>query len=306
MSEDGTAKSTSCFGYYKRFLYHFLKNATSWARDNIIFALLVVVLSPVIAYLRDSSHKLDWLLIWETMRVYVLCLAVYVAIHLIRTAWKLDVERAGEIDTANAKITRLGEQIKTITNEPTDRPSKVRALSQEILGFARERIPDEPRQTVTSPQVENSAEWDRPRIYELQTLGIYRYKFERRVESILEDFSRDGIKADDFTPVWHPHNWEQIMEVSAALSKMADISSVRYFYCMCGKGRIVDVRREPLNSPHSWLTTEGEWRIDCPECAANYELDRVTGSIVRKSDGQKASLLSLSEVSCGEMLSRPS
>ena len=45
--------------YYLRFWRRFIKDATPWARDNIVWGLIVLVLPPLFVYFRNRHAQID-------------------------------------------------------------------------------------------------------------------------------------------------------------------------------------------------------------------------------------------------------
>jgi hypothetical protein len=94
------ADSDSFSGYYRRFLGRLLKDSYQWPRDNGFVAGAMAVLPPLVAFLRDRTHTADWNLIWITLFLYAVLIVSYLAIQAVRTAWKLDSDRAKELQAS--------------------------------------------------------------------------------------------------------------------------------------------------------------------------------------------------------------
>jgi hypothetical protein len=79
--------------YPRRFLKRYLKEATPWARDNIVWSALVVIVPPLAEYLNNPRTTVDWNLFKNTLILYGFALVVYVLARLPFTARHLDDER---------------------------------------------------------------------------------------------------------------------------------------------------------------------------------------------------------------------
>jgi hypothetical protein len=96
--------------YYVRLRKRFFKDATPWARDNIVWGAAVLVFGPVLISLQHG--KVDWTLITPTLELYGLALAVYVPIHLCRVPKKLDQERDAREGILQSEIASREETIR--------------------------------------------------------------------------------------------------------------------------------------------------------------------------------------------------
>jgi len=96
-SSDGTFLE-----YVSRVLKRLNKDAASWARDNIFWG-IVMLLAPL-AVLYWQQKTIDWGLVQTTLWIYLAAFVIYLCIHLIRTPWKLDVDRAIAIQTIAGQL----------------------------------------------------------------------------------------------------------------------------------------------------------------------------------------------------------
>lgn len=116
MGEESTLRA-----YLRRYLGRFWKDAWEWPRDNIFFAFAMVVVPPVAAWLCDPTHVPDWAVIKTAGWIYLAVLVAYAICHLARTAWKLDSDRAEELqgafEAAAASKTALTELNLKYSNE---------------------------------------------------------------------------------------------------------------------------------------------------------------------------------------------
>ncbi|MGA2201793.1 MAG: hypothetical protein ABSG40_07510 [Terriglobales bacterium] len=111
--------------YYRRFWRRFFKDATPWARDNIVWGMIVLVVPPLAAYLRHTDSQIDWVLIRTSLWLYACAFSVYILAHLCRTPKKLDDERAiteqefvRKIAEQEHEIDERNEQIRTLSEKP--------------------------------------------------------------------------------------------------------------------------------------------------------------------------------------------
>lgn len=111
--------------YHARFWKRFRKDATPWARDNIVWGAVVLVVPPLAIYLHDPHAQIDWALIRTTIVLYVFALMVYILAHLGRTPKKLDLERdaretglIGGIVDRDRVLKERDEVIRTLSEKP--------------------------------------------------------------------------------------------------------------------------------------------------------------------------------------------
>jgi hypothetical protein len=64
-----------------------------WARDNILWAVVVLVVPPAAVYFHDPSHSIDWPLIRTTLWLYVAAFVIYAIYQSAHAAVTLDAER---------------------------------------------------------------------------------------------------------------------------------------------------------------------------------------------------------------------
>jgi cell division protein FtsB len=124
--------------YYSRVWKRFLKDATPWARDNILWGAVVVVLPPVFVFLRDRHAQIDWTVIRATLVLYSFALPLYFAVHLIRTPKKLDQERNAREANMRQEIAARDETIKQ-KNAELEKP-KYTAAEQHDYETARKAL----------------------------------------------------------------------------------------------------------------------------------------------------------------------
>jgi hypothetical protein len=79
--------------YYRRFRKRFFADATPWARDNIGWGVIVLVVPPLAAFFRDPRAPVDWVLIKNTLVLYALAFVVYALAYLCATPRRLDADR---------------------------------------------------------------------------------------------------------------------------------------------------------------------------------------------------------------------
>jgi hypothetical protein len=137
--------------YSTRFWRRFRRDATPWARDNIVWGFVVLVAPPLAVYLHDPHAQIDWVLIRTTALLYLFAFMVYVLAHLARTPKKLDLERdaretalLGGISERNETIKERDETIRSLT---TPRWS---AAEEEYRNAAQKLIQQLGQNTVTA------------------------------------------------------------------------------------------------------------------------------------------------------------
>jgi hypothetical protein len=57
----------------------------------------MLIIPPIAAYIRHPNHEIDWLLVRTAGWLYVISFGIYLAVHLVRAAWKLDKHQNAEI-----------------------------------------------------------------------------------------------------------------------------------------------------------------------------------------------------------------
>src|SRR5271165_1301327 len=73
-----------------------IRQAVPWARDNLVWGILVLLLPPITA-LSIFKRKIDWPPLWASVAFYAVALCIYVGVYFVRAAWKMDVQRQLEI-----------------------------------------------------------------------------------------------------------------------------------------------------------------------------------------------------------------
>jgi hypothetical protein len=122
--------------YYGRFFARLAKDATPWARDNIGFAGLMVIAPLVAVYIQDHNHVIDWEIVRTTAWTYLGAFVIYMAYHIIRTPWKLDVNRSQEL----ASMATGGEELAEALNAEiakNQKPLIKGEILQNYIGPAR-------------------------------------------------------------------------------------------------------------------------------------------------------------------------
>ncbi|MGA7694975.1 MAG: hypothetical protein WCA76_08085 [Candidatus Sulfotelmatobacter sp.] len=88
--------------YYVQFAKRLRGDATEWVMDNILLGAFMLVVPPLAVYLRHPDAKLDWATIRIALWLYLAVFVVYMIVHCLRTAWLLDDDKIGQIETATA------------------------------------------------------------------------------------------------------------------------------------------------------------------------------------------------------------
>jgi hypothetical protein len=110
--------------YYLRFWKRFRKDAAPWARDNILWGIVVLIVPPLAVYLRDPHAQIDWGVIKSALLLYASTFAIYIVLHLRRTARKLDEDREVNEQLLTSKIAEQEETIRKITSKPQRTPAE--------------------------------------------------------------------------------------------------------------------------------------------------------------------------------------
>jgi hypothetical protein len=111
--------------YCTRFWRRLRKDAAPWARDNIFWGILVLVLPPLSIYLRDRHAQIDWGLIRTTLVLYAVAFAIYLLAHVGRIPKKLDVERDARETILLGRIAEQLETLRTLTEKPKRTPAEL-------------------------------------------------------------------------------------------------------------------------------------------------------------------------------------
>ena len=122
---------TAVQSYYTRFWKRLRKDATPWARDNIFWGAIVLVVPAIAIYVSNRHAAIDWGLIKTTLVLYAFSFCVYVFVHVCRTPKKLDDERSLREMLLNDKIQEREEKIGRITS--TSETSESENAILEIL-----------------------------------------------------------------------------------------------------------------------------------------------------------------------------
>lgn len=111
--------------YRLRFWKRFVRDATPWARDNIVWGVVVLVVPPLAAYFRDPHAQIDWPLIKNALWLYGFAFLIYALVHLCRTPKKLDADRdtreillVSSIAINEEDIRKRDETIRVLTDKP--------------------------------------------------------------------------------------------------------------------------------------------------------------------------------------------
>lgn len=117
--------------YYRRFCKRFLKDSVPWARDNIVWGLIVLIVPPLAALLHNPRFNVDWVLIRNTLLLYAVVLAFYLVVKMAFTAKNLDNDRSlGEqvleaaIFERDRTIQEHEDEIKVLKQKPKRTPAE--------------------------------------------------------------------------------------------------------------------------------------------------------------------------------------
>jgi len=76
-----------------------------WVRDNILWAVVVLVVPPAAVYFHDPNHSIDWSLIRTTLWLYVAAFVMYAIYQSAHAAVTLDAERYAHVLEAERRAT---------------------------------------------------------------------------------------------------------------------------------------------------------------------------------------------------------
>jgi hypothetical protein len=110
--------------YYLRFWKRLLKDATPWARDNILWGCAALLIPPLLVYLRDPHAKIDWSVIESAIWFYAVTFTLYVLVHVCRIPKKLDDDREADAQVLSESIGKREEIIGKITSKPPRTPAE--------------------------------------------------------------------------------------------------------------------------------------------------------------------------------------
>jgi glutaredoxin len=83
-------------GYCGRFVRRLFSEATPWARDNILWGVIVLLAPPAAAWIQRGPN-IDWPTARTTLWLYLGAFLIYASVHVVRTAWKMDCDREEDI-----------------------------------------------------------------------------------------------------------------------------------------------------------------------------------------------------------------
>jgi hypothetical protein len=99
--------------YSARFRKRFFADAVPWARDNIVWGVVVLIVPPLAAFLRDRSHALiDWVRIKNSLELYGFAFAVYALVYVRLTARRLDADREAREQLLASRIAGCEQTIR--------------------------------------------------------------------------------------------------------------------------------------------------------------------------------------------------
>jgi len=134
--------------YYTRFWKRFRRDATPWARDNVLWGVVVLVVPPIAAYLRDRHKEIDWVLVKNALLLYAFAFAVYILAYLRLTARKPDDEREAReqlllstVADHQQTIRKRDETIRMLTEKPKHSPAEQHDydIAKKALQLLREK-----------------------------------------------------------------------------------------------------------------------------------------------------------------------
>jgi hypothetical protein len=221
------------WSYYRRFFPRLVKDATPWARDNLVFASCMIFLPVLGVWVRDRNHAIDWDILKTTLWLYLIAFGFYTLVHAALTAWKLDSDRARDLHESKQSAASLELQIAQLTQKP-DVKADGFGLSKEILDFVYERAQKAPplptraygfdeREKFLKKMREDSHLQTVFNGYQVETLEIYAYRFKRRVLASIKSLLESGIRDEYFNAcAENPKNVGDLKVVGTKLAELAE------------------------------------------------------------------------------------
>jgi hypothetical protein len=108
--------------YAQKFRSRLWRDAKPWARDNIVWTGLMVILPPVATLIHDAHHPIDWEIVSTTIFLYALAGIIYIGVHAFKTARKLDAEHVAHIKTLERKLSVQVSVTELIDGDPRIEP----------------------------------------------------------------------------------------------------------------------------------------------------------------------------------------
>ncbi|MGC2161995.1 MAG: hypothetical protein WA634_08820 [Silvibacterium sp.] len=117
--------------YLRRFGLALWQDAVPWARDNILWAALMAVLPAITVYFRSPQHSIDWTMIRAALWLYLAVLTIYLLIHGLRAARKLDSELLKQIAFLQ---TQLAGQVVITGLDKSDPKIEAEFVDERVFG----------------------------------------------------------------------------------------------------------------------------------------------------------------------------
>jgi hypothetical protein len=106
--------------YYRRFRKRLFEDASPWARDNIIWGIVVLVVPPIAAYLRNPHAPIDWDLVRNSLILYAFAFMVYILAYLRLIPKRLDDDRASREDSLTQQLKEQQEAFRRFASKPLE------------------------------------------------------------------------------------------------------------------------------------------------------------------------------------------
>jgi hypothetical protein len=105
--------------YYRRVWRRFRKDAVPWARDNIVWGIVVLAVPLLVVYIRKPTAPIEWDIIKATIWLYAIALVAYALLHLCLVPAKLDADREEAEKELRAVIAERDRTIRESTAQRT-------------------------------------------------------------------------------------------------------------------------------------------------------------------------------------------
>jgi hypothetical protein len=106
--------------YWKRFAIAFWNDSVPWARDNIVFAAIALIVPALVVHLRYPNQTIDWAMVTTALGFYATALVIYFLAVAVRTPKRLDSEIQRRCEELQARVNELEAMPPEISLEIQD------------------------------------------------------------------------------------------------------------------------------------------------------------------------------------------
>jgi hypothetical protein len=173
-----------------------LRKAAPWARDNILWG-IVMFLSPPIAALFIQGHvQIDWSIVITTLILYASSLLVYATIQICIAARKADAQKQEKINLQSTEIASLKEKLESLCLDSL--PWQAIDLCREIDDFISGFGPAQEIKYVNGMSVEHFTQENVEGIERQSKIGAgFTRRFSPRITDIYNEFCEQGRQWED-------------------------------------------------------------------------------------------------------------